>query len=235
MITHNADHVIEECLKSIQGLWNELLVDDNQSKDETRQIAKRYGAKISTSRNQNLGERKQQLIAKAKGDLILVLDSDERVSKELYHEIKKIKSKKIDGYRIPYQNYVFGKPVHHGGESYSKIRLFRKGKGQISLVPLHEEVLVEGKIGVLNGKIYHHSYRNLGQLFIKFTRYAQIAAQEKRKNGETLSLAKLFLYAPHMFWARYVKEKGNKDGWRGFVLAFAFAYMEGLTHAMLLW
>lgn len=240
IITKNADEVIEKSLKSVGRLWRELLVADDNSTDGTRALVERYGGKIFTLKNKNLGERKQWMIGKARGDWILVLDSDERLSKKLQQEIKEILrnpylSKGIVGYKIPYQNYVFGKPVYYGGEDYNKIRLFRKAKGKISKLPLHEEVTVNGKIGILCGKIHHHSYRNPAQLFSKFTRYAQIAAEEKKKKGESVSLGKIFLYGPHMFWARFIKEKGYRDGWRGFILAFVFAYMEGLTYAMLLW
>ncbi len=238
MITKNVGRVIEEALKSVEGLWDELLVDDDGSMDGTRKIIQQYGGKIFTLKNRNLGERKQRLVDKAKEDWILVLDSDERVSEELYKEIKKIKmrnDKKVNGYSIPYQNYVFGKPVYYGGEAYGKVRLFRKGKGTIELSPVHEEVVVKGSVGKLKGVFHHYSYRSFGQLFSKFTRYALIAAEEKKKKGEDISLTKLFLYGPHMFWARFIKEKGYKDGWQGLVLASAFAYMEGLTYAMLLW
>jgi len=236
MITKNAGEVLEDALKSVEGLWDELLVVDDNSIDKTRSLIGQYGGQIFSLKDKNLGERKQWLVEKVKGDWILVLDSDERVSKDLYKEIKKIKmgnDKKVNGYSIPYQNYVFGKPVYYGGEAYSKVRLFRKGKGNVELSPVHEEVMVKGKVGQLKGLLHHHSYRSFGQLFSKFTRYAWIAAAEKKR--ERISFAKLFLYSPHMFWARFMKEKGYKDGWRGFTLAFAFAYMEGLTYAVLLW
>ncbi len=238
MITKNAVDVVEDALESIENLSNELSVADDESVDGTREIFQKYGGKIFTLKNKNLGERKQWLVARAKGDWILVLDRDERVSPELYKEIKKVlknSPKNIVGYSIPYQNYVFGKPIYYGGEIYSKVRLFRKGKGNVELFPVHEEVVVKGKVGELKGVLHHHSYRSFGQLFSKFTRYALVASEEKKKNGEDMSFVKFFLYAPHMFWVRFIKEKGYKDGWQGFVLAFAFAYMEGLTYAMLLW
>ena len=242
MITNNAEEVIEEALKSVNGLWDELLVADDQSTDRTREIVKRYGGKVFLPKNKNLGERKEWLITKARGDWILILDSDERVSSKLRKETKAIVApghdesckNNIKGYRISYQNYVFGGPVYWGGERYSKVRLFRREYGRVTVVPLHEEVIVQGKIGTLQGIIRHYSFRTPQQLFCKFTNYAKIACQQKRRQGETLSIKKLFFFGPHMFWARYVKEGGYKDGWRGIILASAFAYMEGLTYWLLL-
>ena len=250
-ITKNEGDIITEMLRSIEGQSDELLVDDEGSTDGTVELVKKYGGKVFTSRGKTLGQRKQGLIEKAKGDWILILDADERVSKELKKEIKQIldprvkpeddrkrrgrrddpsTTLRVNGYRIPYQNFVFGKPVYFGGENYAKVRLFRLGKGRVSLEPLHEEVTVEGKIGRLEGKILHHSYRTPVQLFIKFTNYARISAGEKRRARESVTLRKLFFYGPHMFWARFIKEKGYRDGFHGFILAFAFAYMESLTY-----
>lgn len=249
MITYNSADVVEGALQSIKGLWDELLVGDGGSTDGTVEMVKKYGATVLSQRaGTALGVRKQELVESAKGpastrggsstrggDWILVLDADERVGIELRKEIGRLGAGKIGreykAYKIPYQNYVFGRPVYYGGEKYAKVRLFRHGSAKISPDPLHEEVIVKGgKIGELSGYIHHHSYRTPWQLFAKFTQYAWVATYEKKRKGETLSLKKLFLYGPHMFWARFVKDNGYKDGWRGFVLALAFGYMEGLTY-----
>ncbi|MBI3577700.1 glycosyltransferase family 2 protein [Candidatus Gottesmanbacteria bacterium] len=244
MITKNSADVVGVALESVAGMWGELLVDDEGSTDGTREILRRYGATIVASGKQGFGKRKQNLVAQAKGDWILVLDADERVSEELRGEIVRLKDSKTvrqRAFRISYQNYVFGKPVYYGGEKYSKVRLFRNGFGRVSEVPLHEEIDVDGKVGQLKEKIHHHSYRTPWQLFSKFTQYAKIAAGGKQDGfrvgpGMTndAMVKKLFFYGPHMFWARFIKEKGYLDGWRGFILAFAFAYMETLTYWFLL-
>ena len=238
IITKNAGDVIHDCLVSVDGLWSELLVADDHSTDKTLGNVLRFGGKLIHLDGLNLGERKKKLVSMAKFEWVLVIDSDERVSRELYTEIQNIvTSKKIKevGFSIPYQNYVFGKPVHFGGERYSKVRLFRKKYGTVSAVPLHEEIEIEGLIGKTRGVLHHHSYRNLSQLFNKFTGYAGVAAQQMYDVGERVTVQKLLLYGPHMFWARFWEDRGWKDGSRGFVLAFAFGYLESLTYWLLAW
>lgn len=246
MITMNSADVVEGELKSIEGLWDEFLVGDGGSTDGTLAIAKKYGGTVvAQKKDVPLGERKQELVEKAKGDWILVLDADERVSEELAQEIRRIirgsstaLGTAVAAYRIPYQNYVFGRPVYFGGEKYAKVRLFRKGFARISPDPLHEEVIVKDrKVGELKGVIHHYSYRTPWQLFAKFTRYAwtaanmhEIASPRQPAGSRNDIFRKLFFYGPHMVWARFIKEKGYKDGWRGLVLALAFGYMEGLTY-----
>ncbi len=235
MITKNSAGVVGEALASIRGLWSELLVGDAVSTDGTVEIIKKYGGRIIRQTTENLGKRKQQLVEMARGDWILILDADERLSGELREEMGRLEDgkagrKKPIAYKICYQNYVFGKPVYYGGEKYAKVRLFKNGFGRVREMPLHEEIEIRGKVGELKGSIHHQSYRSPAQLFSKFTAYARIAAQEQK----TVSPKKLFFYGPHMLWARFVKEEGYRDGWRGFVLALAFAYMETLTYWLLL-
>lgn len=238
IITKNAGDVIHECLVSVDGLWSELLVADDHSTDTTVGSVLRFGGKLIRLDGLNLGERKKKLVSMAKSDWVLVIDSDERVSDELYREIQRITSDKKTkevGYHIPYQNFVFGKPVNHGGEQYSKVRLFKKKYGTVSASPIHEEIEVQGAIGNTKGVLYHHSYRTFWQLLGKFAKYAGVASREKYLAHESITLQKLFLYGPHMFWARFIEDRGWKDGWRGFVLAIAFAYLEKLTYWKLWW
>src|SRR3989338_7466301 len=90
IITKNSSAVLIAALRSIKKIVDELLVDDDGSTDGTVELVKKYGGKVFTSRGKTLGQRKQGLIEKAKGDWILILDADERVSKELKKEIKQI-------------------------------------------------------------------------------------------------------------------------------------------------
>ncbi|MBI5452680.1 glycosyltransferase, partial [Candidatus Gottesmanbacteria bacterium] len=87
MVTYNSADVVEGALKSIAGLWDELLVGDEGSTDGTVEMVKRYGGIINPTnptnlllrsrislretirpmKTKNLGERKQELVARAKG------------------------------------------------------------------------------------------------------------------------------------------------------------------------
>lgn len=213
--------------------------DKESAQKNTSDLAHALNANvlIDTS-SESLGLRKQSLIVHASTEWVLLLDTDEVVSKQLLVEIKDVlRSNPLDvhGYEIPYQNYLFGKPVYYGGEKYSKVRLFRKKYGTVTPVPIHEEVVVTGKVGKLKGVIHHYSYRTPGQVLTKFSRYAWLVSGEKFKAHERVNLKKLFLYGPHMFWSRFVGDEGWRDGWRGFVLSKFFGYMEGMTYWMLLW
>lgn len=238
MITKNAASTLEECLASVRAIVDEIIVVDDYSTDDTREIAKKYQAKIYLNHAQSLSSQRQLAINKAKNQWVLFLDADEVLSNELRKEIKELMINEINKYvafYIPYQNHFFGRRLNYGGEDYRMIRLVKKNCVVIKSVLVHEKIEVKkGKVGFLKNKIYHYSYRSLWQMFKKFTSYAILEAKQKKINGEKTSLKKIILYPIHMFYARFIEDKGYKDGiWR-IPLDLGFAYMEFLTYFLLL-
>lgn len=231
MIVKNASSTIEKSLMSVQGLVDTIVVVDNFSTDKTVQIAKKYGAKVYFYKGESLGEQRAYGLNKCRTEWVLVLDSDETVTSELKREIKsKLQNPNIKGFLIPFQNHLFGHPIKYGGEDYKMLRLFRKDQAKITPDLVHEKFAVSGKISFLKNKINHYSYRSLGQMYRKFTDYAVREAKQKQMLGEKSSLKKIFLYPPHMFWARFIKDKGYKDGIYRIPLDLGFGYMEFVTY-----
>ncbi|PIS16108.1 hypothetical protein COT62_00145 [Candidatus Roizmanbacteria bacterium CG09_land_8_20_14_0_10_41_9] len=115
------------------------------------------------------------------------------------------------------------------------LRLFKKNHTKISPNLVHERFeLVSGKAGILKNPIIHHSYRSLSQIFAKFTNYGRREAERKYRKNEPTSLKKIVLYPLHMFWARFIKDKGYRDGFFRMPVDLGYAYMEWLTYMLLL-
>jgi len=234
--TYNSEKTIEKTLKSVKDLVYEIIVVDNGSTDKTIDIAKKYQAKIIKYKGKNLGLQYQKGLKNVKTKWVLILDSDEYLSKELFNEIKtlflnKKNLEKYDGYFIPFQNYFLGRPINFGGENYKMLRLFKKDKVCITAEKTHQKYLLKSKkVGYLKEKIIHHSYRSIWQTYKKFTYYAIEEARKKLKKNEKITLKKLFLYAPHMFYDRFIKDKGYQDGLFRIPLDLGFAYMEFLSY-----
>ncbi len=210
IITKNASQVLERTLLSIKNGADEIILVDNFSKDDTAQIAHRHGVRVIKHREKDLGKQKSYGLTHARGPWILLLDSDEVVSPKLAQEMRQvIKQTKHAGFLIPYQNHFLNKPLKYGGENYSMLRLFKKNKITIPSALVHEYVkLKTGTIGKLKNKIYHYSYRSLWQMYAKFTIYGISEARQKYANKERSSLKKITLYPLHMFYARFLKDKG---------------------------
>jgi glycosyltransferase involved in cell wall biosynthesis len=248
IITKNSEETIRKTLESVKE-FDEIIIVDSLSKDETIAIIQKFKnysksinwqAKISIYQNEfgnDIGKQRKYGLKYCSGDWILILDSDEIVSEKLVKEIKSvIRNPKLtkSAYEIPYQNYFLDQQVNHGGENYKMVRLFKKSALEIHSSILHNRLFVkEGKIGKLKRKIFHHSYRSYWQVFVKFTDYSFRMAKIKQSHREKSTFKKIFLYPIHMFWARYVEDKGYKDGFFRIPLDLGFAYMEFLTYMIL--
>ena len=91
LATLNEEENIENCLRSVKDIANEIIVVDEGSTDKTREVARKFGAKVYKVKHEPIFHKtKQKAIDKATGDWILQLDADERVSKKLAKEIKKV-------------------------------------------------------------------------------------------------------------------------------------------------
>ena len=226
-IAKNEEKYIEDFLQAVR--WaDEIIVVDNGSKDRTIEIAKRYTGKIFSNTESNLGLLKQFALSKATKDWIIVLDVDELVSEALSVEIKNVLSQKtpFDGFSIPYTNFFLGHHMQTKMLEYAKIRLFKRGRGSVAPNPIHEEMIIQGHIGYLKGKILHYSFRSLSQVIKKFIYYAKLESPSLFAKKERTIIQKLTLYPAHMFWAIFVKDEGWRDGIWGFLLALCFAYYE---------
>jgi glycosyltransferase involved in cell wall biosynthesis len=236
MISKNNEDIIEDALKSVYKIASEIILIDSSSKDKTINIAKKYKSKIYQYDENDFGKKRAYALKKANGGWILFLDTDERLSDKLQIEIKKtIKNNKFNGHYIKLINYFYNKPLKRGGGIYKKLLLIKKNDAIINPSLIHEEIKSKSqKIGTLKNYINHYSYRNIFQLYSKFTNYAIRCAKQKRQNNEKTSFKKIFLYPMHMFWARYIKDKAYKEGIFRIPVDIGFAYMEFLTYFLML-
>lgn len=89
LATRNEEQNIGACLEGVKDIADEIIVLDEDSKDKTREIAKKYGARVYKVKHEPIFHKtKQKAIDLATGDWILQLDADERVTKELANEIR---------------------------------------------------------------------------------------------------------------------------------------------------
>lgn len=237
IISKNNQDVIARTLESVINISSQIILVDSESTDKTVEIAKKYGPLILIKKFNNIGRQRIYGLRYVVSKWVLILDSDEVVSRNLSKEIKKVlnsKNNNISALNIPYLNHYLGRPLKFGGENYSMLRIFRKNSLIIKPSTIHNCFLHKyGVIKSLSSYIYHYSYRSLPQMFGKFTDYAIRDYKVKKANGERSSLKKIFMYPPHMFYARFIKDKGYKDGLFRIPLDLGFAYMEFLTYLLL--
>lgn len=110
--TRNSEKFIGKCLKSIKNQTYknlEMVVVDNNSKDKTKEIARKYTDKVfnkgpERSAQRNFGVRKSS------GEYVLIIDSDMQLSEKVIEScVAKIQSdSKIKGIVIPEESFGKG-------------------------------------------------------------------------------------------------------------------------------
>lgn len=231
----NEEQNIERCLKSLKWV-DEIVVVDSGSSDRTIQIAQRFTRSIFSIPPTGFGALKQQAIQFATGDWILVIDADEEVSAELAVSICEScrQKQKAKGFRINRQSQFLGKWIWHSGWYPDRIvRLFRRGSGSFTSSLVHEEIIVDGKIADLTGKLLHYGHPTLTIWHQKMDRYTTLAAEELFSRGQKIFIFHLFFKPLAIFIKRYIIKRGFLDGSVGLVLAVCSAVHVYLKYAKL--
>jgi len=110
MIVKNEAGSLGHCLESIRGLWDELVVLDTGSTDETREIARSFGARVETFPwVDDFAAARNAGLAHCTGDWILVLDADEAVDPKDHARVREAcEASSAQAFTLPIRNYVRG-------------------------------------------------------------------------------------------------------------------------------
>ncbi len=91
MIVKDEEQWLQQCLDSVKGLVDEIIIVDTGSSDKTKDIAKKFRAKIfDFTWNDNFADARNFSISKATGSWILWLDADETIAQKDHSLIKRI-------------------------------------------------------------------------------------------------------------------------------------------------
>jgi len=235
IITLNEESNIRDCLESVK-FADEIIVVDAGSSDRTVEIARSYTDRIFTPGWLGYSAAKEFALARARGEWILWIDADERVSEELKREILEAIDNpgKIVAFAFPRKSFFLNRWIRHSGwyPDYV-IRLFKAGYGRFSSSLVHEGVMVDGALGRLKNPILHYTYPTLEKYFQKFNNYTTLAAQDLRMRGEKFSYFKLFFHPCAKFFKMYIQKLGFLDGVEGFILAVFSAFYVFVKYAKL--
>jgi len=235
VLTKDEEQSIGACLSTLA--WaDELVVLDSFSQDATVPIAESMGAQVYKRPFRNFADQRNAALDLARGDWVLFVDADERVSEELAQEVQKaIRDDRYAGWWIPRHNYIFGKlTLHSGWYPDHQLRLMRRGQARYDPMRIvHELVILEGEAGYLRHPFVHYNYDTVGQFLTKQRSYASLEAQMMHQGGERAHWRSFFLQPWREFRRRFVTLEGYKDGFHGLVLALLMAYYAFLVCAKL--
>ena len=234
IIAKNEQARLKDCLDSIHGWVDEIVLLDDESTDDTRAIAAGYTDKIFIRHMELEGKHRNFGASKVKNDWVLLLDCDERLTDELKDEIAlalKEGDPKIAAYWAPQINYLGDVQLNHGGWSNPHIRLYNRNFVRWSEADydvIHPGLkFTEGyRGGNLKGKTIHYSFQNVENFIAKTNRYSTLEATKWYLDGRKMSCGKAMWRSWDRFFRRFIAKKGYKDGYYGFVAAVISGFHE---------
>ena len=223
VITLNEEENLRDCLESVR--WaDEIVVVDAESSDQTVRIARQNRARVFVRPWQGFGAQKNFGMDQVLSEWILILDADERVSAELRREIQELLKRGLNqavcAYRVPRRNFYYGRWVRWGGvyPDY-QVRLVRKGKGRYNNVRIHENLIVDGSVGTLDGHLDHYTERQIADHFKRFGLYTTYAATQLRESRQVVRWYDFLGRSLVTMFKTYVVKQGVRDGTHGLIIS----------------
>ena len=185
ILTFNEEKNIEACLKSVYAFVDEIFIIDSFSTDKTLEIGRKFPVKIYQHAFQDYSRQRNwaQDNLPIKNEWVFHLDADERVTLELWEELKEIFSQMqidADGLLVSRRTLFMGKWIRHGAH-YPRyhLRLFKKGLGRCEdrLYDQHF-YLTGGSPKVLKSDIIDTITYNLDNWIARHNKWATLEAQE---------------------------------------------------------
>jgi glycosyltransferase involved in cell wall biosynthesis/Tfp pilus assembly protein PilF len=138
MIMKNEEKHLADCLEPVRALFNEIVMVDTGSTDDTRNIAARFGSKVvDFAWTDSFAAARNESVRHATGDWIFWLDADDRLDPENLESLRSL----LDTLSAPNVAYFM---AHHSLSSS-----FARPAGvvqQIRLFPNHPEARWEKRV-----------------------------------------------------------------------------------------
>lgn len=232
--TYNASRHLDRVLDSV-AKFDEIVVCDMESTDDTLEIARKHGCKIVTfpkGEHRICEPARNTAIQSASNSWVLVIDADEIVPDGLREYLyDAIKNPDADfAFDIPRINRFMGREIH-GTPDY-QLRFFRKEKTDWPAV-IHANPRVDSLIKKIPRKpelsLRHLDDASVSDRIAKMNVYTDYETPKRaHKKYGTL---KMFVRPVLFFWKNYLLGGGYKDGKRGILNAYMGAVYQAVMLA----
>lgn len=229
--TYNASKHLARVIDAVRG-FDEIIVCDMESTDDTPEIASRYGCRIITfpRGKYNIVEPAREFaIRQSACPWVLVVDADELVTPELkaylYEQIACADCP--DGIYIPRKNYFMGRFMHCHYPDYI-LRFFRRDVTHWPPI-IHVQPEVNGRVERIPKQRMELAFEHLANDTIseRLQKTDQYTDNELEKKAQKHYSTSAFLMRPfHRFFKAYVLKQGFRDGLPGFIKAVLEGYYQ---------
>lgn len=242
ILTKNEERNIEDCLESVA--WcDEILVIDDYSEDETLKKIHpdSLGTKLKIYRRRldnDFAAQRNFGLEKTRGDWVLFVDADERVSPELKDEIQRrttpgVGKTELMGFYIKRKDFFGGRWLRFGETANVKLlRLARRGAGRWERA-VHETWRIKGDIGLLDNPLFHYPHPTISDFAHHINTFSTFHAQVLLKEGKRTNLIQIIAYPLAKFIQNYFFRLGFLDGIPGLIVAVMMSFHSFLARAKL--
>lgn len=193
VVCRNEADKLGPCLAS--ATWaDELLVMDLESADGSAEVARAHGARVlSRAPHPVVEPLRNELAAQARGEWILALDPDERVSPGLAAELRRLAARAdLDAIVVPRMNCDYGyEPSHPIQRHEPQLRMYRRAAvdwpefpNRLPEVPSERTHRLPARDELV---LRHERSRNVPEVLDRALRYAPTQAQAMLAEGQTFS------------------------------------------------
>ena len=217
--TYNARQHLAKVLESVKD-FDEVVVCDMESTDDTVAIAEQYDCKVVTFPKGNhtcCEPARTFAIQSASNPWVLVVDADEIVTPELreaLYEVEKEGSSPVAGYYIPRQNMFMGMFVRDFHYDYQLRFLVREGTEWPPTI--HSLPKVPGRVEKLKApkeaRLLHLMDETMNEYVAKMNVYTDNETEKKQ-----YGVAALFWRPLWRFFKSYVMDGSFRMGIRGLI------------------
>lgn len=204
MIVRNEEKELPRCLASIKPLVDEMVIVDTGSTDNTREIARLFGARIiEFSWTGDFSAARNAGLEKATGDWILAMDADEVISPLDHEAFKKLLLAPSVAWEITTRNYMVKVNIekwqqndgHYiieeaaaGWTPSNKVRLFPNRRDVFFQNPIHEMVepsleLLGIPVQISSIPVHHYGYLDQQKMIEKKREYYRLGKDKLQKTG----------------------------------------------------
>jgi glycosyltransferase involved in cell wall biosynthesis len=232
IVAQDEERDVPGCIESVQGFCDEILVVDGGSRDRTRELSARLGARVLERPFDDFARQHEFARTQARGEWVLSIDADERASPEL----RAADFGAAAAYALPFKNHFRGVWLRHGGFWPDRhVRLFRRDACRYDpRRTVHEKLIVTGSVARLDAPILHYTYDSLADCLAKMERYGEQAARMLHAQGARADAWDVAFRPLWRFVRGYLLRLGFLDGAPGAAMAWARAY-EAFRRYALLW
>ncbi len=227
VITYNEAKNIPSLFETLHFV-DEIIVIDSFSTDETAQIVASYPkATLYQHKFQDYATQRNIALEYVKGNWVLFLDADERISESLKKEIIATvnHNKTSEAYFFKRRFFFNNKPVYFGGLQTDKnVRLFYNHPTTHYQGLVHEKLQFNGHFKVLKNFLTHFSYEDYATYKEKMLRYGVLKGREKIRQGKYPNPVLKYVHPAYTFICKFLIRGGILDGNKGFVLSYLMAF-----------